>query len=109
MKNAIAEGNYWMFSGELYDKDHNKNIIVLSATEGRFDNDKLQNSYLHLPNLFELTGLQETDIYISMQNNIENYEEIKNYYRDWYAPRLMAVAVAGDVDSEYVKNLIVEK
>lgn len=24
MKNAIAEGNYWMFSGELYDKDHNK-------------------------------------------------------------------------------------
>ena len=63
-----------------YDKDHNKNIIVLSATEGRFDNDKLQNSYLHLPNLFELTGLQETDIYISMQNNIENYEEIKNYF-----------------------------
>lgn len=37
------------------------------------------------------------------------HEEIKNYYRDWYAPRLMAVAVAGDVDSEYVKNLIVEK
>lgn len=37
------------------------------------------------------------------------HEKIKDYYRDWYTPRLMAVAVSGDVDPEFVKRLIVEK
>ena len=63
-----------------YDESCNNNIIILSATEGKFSSNQLQSSYIDLPNLFELTGLKDTDIYTSIQNNIVNYEEIKKYF-----------------------------
>lgn len=34
------------------------------------------------------------------------YETIKQYYRDWYRPDLMAVLVVGDIDAEKVHNLV---
>src|SRR5690606_16894084 len=36
-------------------------------------------------------------------------EQIRAYYRDWYTPSLMAVAVVGDVDADWVVRRIKEK
>lgn len=36
-------------------------------------------------------------------------EQIQAYYRDWYTPSLMAVAVVGDVDADWVAQRIKEK
>ena len=36
-------------------------------------------------------------------------EQIRAYYRDWYTPSLMAVAVAGDIDATWVTQRIKEK
>ncbi|NGM61328.1 insulinase family protein [Sphingobacterium sp. SGG-5] len=36
-------------------------------------------------------------------------EQIRSYYRDWYTPSLMAVAVTGDVDAAWVTQRIKEK
>lgn len=37
------------------------------------------------------------------------HETIKRYYRDWYNPKLMAIAVAGDVDVVQVEKIIRER
>jgi len=37
------------------------------------------------------------------------HELLKQFYRDWYRPDLMAVAVVGDVDVDAVENMIREK
>ncbi len=36
------------------------------------------------------------------------YDALKRYYRDWYRPDLMAVAVVGDVDAEDIEEQIEE-
>lgn len=35
-----------------------------------------------------------------------NYETVKRYYKDWYRPNLMAVAVVGDIDLDAMENEI---
>ena len=73
MKNAIAEGNYWMFSGELYDKDHNKRC---NADEALQSEDIMMMDWLiegivgeiptidqlsdHAKDLVRLRGLKQT-------------------------------------------------
>lgn len=35
-----------------------------------------------------------------------SYDTLKQFYRDWYRPDLMAVIAVGDIDPEYIKGLI---
>jgi zinc protease len=35
-----------------------------------------------------------------------DYETLKNYYKDWYRPDLMAVVAVGDFDTDKIENLI---
>ena len=37
------------------------------------------------------------------------YNEIRDYYKTWYQPQLMAVAIVGDVDPAKVEKMIVDK
>ena len=36
-------------------------------------------------------------------------QTIRDYYEHWYRPQLMAVAVVGDIDADYIERLIREK
>ena len=36
-------------------------------------------------------------------------QTIRDYYEHWYRPQLMAVAVVGDIDADYIERLIKEK
>ena len=37
------------------------------------------------------------------------HDKLRNYYNDWYNPKLMAVAVVGDVDPAFVERVIKER
>jgi zinc protease len=60
-----------------------------------------------LPILFKQSRYAER-LPIGTKENLESFrhESLKNFYRDWYRPDLMAIVTVGDFDSEVMLNMI---
>jgi zinc protease len=87
--------------------DKERGVVIEEWRLGRGANMRMLNK--QLPILLKGSKYAER-LTIGKKEIIENakYETIKNFYRDWYRPDLMAVAAVGDFNVKEIEALIKE-
>lgn len=93
------------FTDEEIDKE--RGVVVEEWRLGRGANQRMRDQYF--PILFKNSQYAER-LPIGKKEIIENvsYDRIRQFYKDWYRPDLMAIVVVGDVDTEEMKSKIEE-
>jgi zinc protease len=92
-----------MFDEAEIDKE--RGVVLEELRLGKGADDRM--SKIYFPKLFE--GSKYGDrLPIGTEDVLKNfkYETIKNFYRDWYRPDLMAVVVVGDIEVSEAEKLI---
>jgi zinc protease len=87
------------------DIESERAIILEESRLGKGANDRMFRKIY--PKLFE--GSKYADrLPIGVDSIIKNfkYERIRNYYKDWYRPDLMAVIVVGDIDQAKAEEMV---
>lgn len=94
-----------LFTDEEIDKE--RGVVVEEWRLGRGANQRMRDQYF--PILFKNSRYAER-LPIGEKEVIENvsYERVRQFYKDWYRPDLMAVIVVGDVDKNEIKGKIEE-
>ena len=85
--------------------DKERGVVLEELRLGKGADDRM--SKIYLPKLFE--GSKYGDrLPIGTEDVLKNfkYETIKNFYRDWYRPDLMAVVVVGDIEVIEAERLV---
>jgi zinc protease len=87
------------------DIESERAIILEESRLGKGADDRMQQKWL--PDYFN-GNRYASRLPIGKDSIIKNfpYDVIKKYYRDWYRPDLMAVAVVGDISKEKALELI---
>ncbi len=89
----------WAHNALLTDEeiDNERGVVLEEYRLGQGADERMQQRYL--PKV--LYGSKYADrLPIGTKENLESfkYESIRNYYKDWYRPDLMAVIAVGDID-----------
>ena len=90
---------------ENQDIDEERGVVLEEYRLGQGADDRMTRNYL--PKL--LNGSKYVDrLPIGTKENLEtfDYESIRNFYKDWYRPDLMAVIAVGDVDMSLLEEKI---
>lgn len=85
--------------------DKERGVVLEELRLGKGADDRM--SKIYFPKLFE--GSKYGDrLPIGTEDVLKNfkYETIKNFYRDWYRPDLMAVVVVGDIEVAEAEQFI---
>ena len=85
--------------------DKERGVVLEELRLGKGADDRM--SKIYFPKLFE--GSKYGDrLPIGTEDVLKNfkYETIKNFYRDWYRPDLMAVVVVGDIEVAEAEQLV---
>lgn len=85
--------------------DKERGVVLEELRLGKGADDRM--SKIYFPKLFE--GSKYGDrLPIGTEDVLKNfkYETIKNFYRDWYRPDLMAVIVVGDIEVAEAEQLV---
>ncbi len=85
--------------------DKERGVVLEELRLGKGADDRM--SKIYFPKLFE--GSKYGDrLPIGTEDVLKNfkYETIKNFYRDWYRPDLMAVIVVGDIEESEAERLV---
>ncbi len=92
---------------EDYEIDKERGVIVEEWRIGQGFRQRLRDKYY--PVVFK-DSRYAVRIPIGKKEIIENcsYETLRNFYRDWYRPDLMALVVVGDIDPDYAEKKIIE-
>lgn len=82
-----------------------RGVVIEEWRIGRGAQQRLQEQYM--PVIFHGSRYAER-LPIGKKEIIENFdhETLRNFYRDWYRPDLMAVVVVGDIDVDSVEDKI---
>jgi zinc protease len=91
------------FENEEIDKE--RGVIVEEWRLGRGANMRMLDK--QLPILFKNSRYAER-LPIGKKEIVEScsYETLKNFYRDWYRPDMMAIVAVGDFDKNWIYNLM---
>lgn len=97
----------WAHNALITDKaiDDERGVVLEESRMGKGANDRMMKKFL--PKV--LAGsLYAERLPIGKDEVLKNfeYDEVRRYYRDWYRPNLMAVAVVGDITKEKAEALI---
>lgn len=97
----------WAHNALMTDKDidEERGVVMEEYRLGLGPDKRMMTEYL--PKL--MYGSQYAErLPIGKQEVIENadYETVRNYYKDWYRPDLMAVVAVGDLDPEVMEQKI---
>lgn len=89
----------WAHNAQLTDEeiDSERGVVLEEYRLGQGADERMQQKYL--PKV--LYGSKYADrLPIGTKENLESfkYESLKNFYKDWYRPDLMAVIAVGDID-----------
>ena len=91
------------FDGEEIDKE--RGVVLSEMRTGLSANQRMRNEYL--PVLFKDSKYADRLPIGTKEVLTESeYETLRRYYRDWYRPELMGVAVVGDIEIEEVEKQI---
>lgn len=89
------------------DIDEERGVVAEELRSGLVASRRLFNSYVPLitneAHYADRLPIGKLDVIMNA-----DYNEIRDFYKDWYRPELMAVVVVGDVDIEETKAKIVE-
>ncbi len=97
----------WAHQVTFMDKDidDERGVIVEEWRLGLGANDRMRKKYLPVI----LQGSRYADrLPIGSMDIVKNapYSELRDFYKDWYRPNLMAVAVVGDMDVREMKKKV---
>lgn len=97
----------WAHNANLTETDINeeRNVVLEESRLGKGADDRMRKKYL--PKLLAGSKYAER-IPIGKDDILKTFkpEVIRSFYRDWYRPDLMAVAVVGDITVEKAEALI---
>lgn len=97
----------WAQKALITDKDVNdeRKVVLEESRLGKGADDRMMKFYL--PKLMAGSHYSER-LPIGKEDVLKNCdpEVIRSFYKDWYRPNLMAVAVVGDITVEQAKDLI---
>lgn len=97
----------WAQKALITDKDVNdeRKVVLEESRLGKGADDRMMKFYL--PKLMAGSHYAER-LPIGKEDILKNCdpEVIRSFYKDWYRPNLMAVAVVGDITVEQAKDLI---
>jgi zinc protease len=87
------------------DIDAERAVILEESRLGKGANNRMLNKVL--PELLT-NSMYAKRLPIGLDSNIQHfkYDRLKQFYRDWYRPNLMAVIVVGDVQVEQAEALV---
>jgi zinc protease len=91
------------FEGEEIDKE--RGVVLEESRSGKGADDRM--SKVTYPKIFDGSKYAKR-LPIGEEDILKNfkYDVIKRFYKDWYRPDLMAVAVVGDIDVAETEQLI---
>jgi len=97
----------WAHNATLTDEaiDDERGVVLEEYRLGLGPNKRMMQQYL--PKLMH--GSKYADrLPIGTKENLENfsYDDVRNYYKDWYRPDLMAVVAVGDLDVDQLEAKI---
>ncbi|MGB3468306.1 MAG: insulinase family protein [Cyclobacteriaceae bacterium] len=94
------------FTEEEIDKE--RGVVIEEWRLGRGASQRMRDQYL--PVLFKDSRYAER-LPIGKKSVIENasYETIRQFYRDWYRPNLMAIVAVGDLEPTEIEQKIKER
>jgi len=99
----------WAFNANLETKDiDDERGVVIEEYRTRLGaNERMTKNYL--PKMLH-NSLYAKRLPIGTKENLETFkpEEIRQFYKDWYRPNLMAVIVVGDIDVNEMEAKIKE-
>ncbi len=97
----------WAHNANLTDEDIDaeRGVVLEESRGGKGAQDRMMRKYL--PKLLANSRYADR-LPIGKEDILKNfdYQTLRAFYRDWYRPDLMAVAVVGDVTAEEAKALI---
>jgi zinc protease len=97
----------WAHQVTYFDEDiiNEKPIILEESRLGKGANDRMMKKWL--PAYFN-GSIYGKRLPIGVDSIIQNFKPdvIRRYYKDWYRPDLMAVAVVGDITKEKAEEMI---
>ena len=88
--------------------DNERGVVIEEWRRGQGAGQRMLNEYL--PKVLYNSRYAER-LPIGTKENLENfeYEELRDFYNDWYRPNLMAVIVIGDIDPDQMEQEIQER
>ncbi len=100
----------WAHNQEMTDEeiDKERGVVIEEWRLGQGANQRMRDQYF--PILFKNSRYAER-LPIGTKDVLENfdYETIRQFYKDWYRPDLMAVVAVGDIDPEEMEKKIKEQ
>jgi zinc protease len=99
----------WAHNALLTDKDidEERGVVLEESRLGKGAQDRMRKQYF--PKLAE-GSLYADRLPIGKDDILKTfkYEQIRNYYHDWYRPDLQAVVIVGDIDVATAKKMLNE-
>jgi len=99
----------WAHNALLTDKDidEERGVVLEESRLGKGADDRMLKKYF--PKLAE-GSLYAERLPIGKDDILKTfkYEQIRNFYKDWYRPDLQAVVVVGDIDVATAKKMIID-
>lgn len=97
----------WAFNASLTDEEIEKErgVVLEEYRLGLGAGKRMLNKYL--PKLMHNSRYAER-LPIGTKKVLENFthQELRNFYKDWYRPDLMAVVAVGDIDPKVLENKV---
>ena len=97
----------WAFNANLESKDiDDERGVVIEEYRTRLGaNERMMKNYL--PKMLH-NSLYANRLPIGTKENLETFkpEEIRQFYKDWYRPNLMAVIVVGDINVDEMESKV---